>query len=80
MTVVEQMLQRYALNTHEDRSYALREVMQEIALAGLNRAGFFASQLSPISRPCRQSLQRLVLKWKLRQSRKQPQQLLLRLF
>lgn len=42
MTVVEQMLQRYALNTHEDRSYALREVMQEIALAGLNRAGFFA--------------------------------------
>jgi len=41
MTVVEQMLQRYALNTHEDRSYALREVMQEIALAGLNRGGFF---------------------------------------
>lgn len=27
MTVVEQMLQRYALNTHEDRSYALREVI-----------------------------------------------------
>jgi hypothetical protein len=44
MTVVEQMLQRYALNTHEDRTHALREVMQEIALAGLNRAGFFASQ------------------------------------
>ena len=42
MTVVEQMLQRYALNTHEDRTHALREVMQEIALAGLNRAGFFA--------------------------------------
>ena len=42
MTVVEQMLQRYALNTHEDRTHALREVIQEIALAGLNRAGFFA--------------------------------------
>lgn len=41
MTVVEQMLQRYALNTHEDRALALREVMQEIALAGLNRGGFF---------------------------------------
>jgi predicted nucleotidyltransferase component of viral defense system len=41
MTVVEQMLQRYASNTHEDRSHALREVMQEIALAGLNRGGFF---------------------------------------
>lgn len=41
MTVVEQMLQRYVLNTHEDRSLALREVMQEIALAGLNRGGFF---------------------------------------
>jgi len=41
MTVVEQMLQRYALNTHEDRAHALREVMQEIALAGLNRGGFF---------------------------------------
>lgn len=42
MTVVEQMLQRYASNTQEDRSLALREVMQEIALAGLNRGGFFA--------------------------------------
>lgn len=41
MTVVEQMLRRYALNTHEDRSLAVREVMQEIALAGLNRGGFF---------------------------------------
>lgn len=41
MTVVEQMLQRYALTTHEDKAHALREVMQEIALAGLNRGGFF---------------------------------------
>jgi predicted nucleotidyltransferase component of viral defense system len=41
MTVIEQMLQKYALNTHEDKTQALREVMQEIALAGLNRGGFF---------------------------------------
>lgn len=41
MTVIEQMLQKYALNTHEDRTHALREVMQEIALAGLYRGGFF---------------------------------------
>jgi len=41
MTVIEQMLQRYALTTDQNRSQALREVMQEIALAGLNRGGFF---------------------------------------
>jgi predicted nucleotidyltransferase component of viral defense system len=41
MTVIEQMLQKYALNTHEDKTHALREVMQEIALAGLYRGGFF---------------------------------------
>lgn len=40
MTVVKQMLERYALNTHEDRAHALREVMQEIVLAGLNPGGF----------------------------------------
>ena len=42
MSVVEQMLQKYALATHEDKTWALREVMQEIALAGLYRGGFFA--------------------------------------
>jgi hypothetical protein len=41
MTVIDQMLEKYALNTHEDKTQALREVMQEIALAGLNRGGFF---------------------------------------
>jgi hypothetical protein len=40
MTVVEQTLQRYALNTQEDKAHALPEVMQEIALEGLNRGGF----------------------------------------
>lgn len=38
MNVVEQMLARYP---QEDRAHALREVMQEIALAGLQRGGFF---------------------------------------
>lgn len=38
MTVIEQMLARYPA---PDREHALREVMQEIALAGLQRGGFF---------------------------------------
>lgn len=38
MNVVEQMLARYPA---QDREHALREVMQEIALAGLQRGGFF---------------------------------------
>lgn len=42
MSVLEQMLNRYPLVSSEQHEQALREVMQEIALAGLNRAGFFA--------------------------------------
>lgn len=38
MNVVEQMLGRYPA---QERDHALREVMQEIALAGLQRGGFF---------------------------------------
>lgn len=38
MSIVEQMLARYPV---DDREHALREVMQEIALAGLKRGGFF---------------------------------------
>lgn len=41
MSVVEQMLQKYHLTSNEDYTNALREVMQEIALAGLYRGGFF---------------------------------------
>ncbi|WP_219841012.1 nucleotidyl transferase AbiEii/AbiGii toxin family protein [Pseudomonas sp. N040] len=41
MKVIEQMLQRYPQDSHEARAHALREVMQEIALAGLYRGGFF---------------------------------------
>lgn len=41
MKIVEQMLVKYPVVTHQDKSNALREVMQEIALAGLYRGGFF---------------------------------------
>lgn len=41
MKVIEQMLARYGLAEGEDNTHALREVMQELALAGLQRAGFF---------------------------------------
>ncbi len=41
MTVIEQMLQKYDVATDQDATHAMREVMQEIALAGLHRGGFF---------------------------------------
>ena len=37
MSIVEQMLARYPTGSREDQVHALREVMQEIALAGLYR-------------------------------------------
>ena len=40
--VVEQMLERIPRGSDAQRSQALREAMQEIALAGLYRRGFFA--------------------------------------
>lgn len=40
--LIGQMLQRFPRRSDTDRSQALREVMQEIALAGLNRRGFFS--------------------------------------
>lgn len=40
--MLEQMLSRYALTTKEQQLQALREVMQEIALSGLYRGGFFS--------------------------------------
>lgn len=41
MSVLDQMLSRYDLDSQESLARALREVMQEIALAGLFRGGFF---------------------------------------
>ena len=39
--VFDQMLSRYPIQTEDDRTNALHEVMQQVALAGLYRAGFF---------------------------------------
>lgn len=41
MTILEKMLSRYKLSTDADYFNATREIMQEIALAGLYRGGFF---------------------------------------
>jgi predicted nucleotidyltransferase component of viral defense system len=39
--IFDQMLARYEIRTNDDYTNALHEVMQQIALAGLYRAGFF---------------------------------------
>ena len=39
--IFNQMLSRYNVKTKEDRLNAMHEVMQQVCLAGLNRAGFF---------------------------------------
>lgn len=41
MTIFDQMLTRYEITTSEQKRNAIHEVMQEIALAGLFRGGFF---------------------------------------
>lgn len=41
MTIFDQMLARYEIKTSEQKRNATYEVMQEIALAGLYRGGFF---------------------------------------
>ena len=41
MTLFDQMLARYEIKTGEQKRGATHEVMQEIALAGLYRGGFF---------------------------------------
>lgn len=39
--IFDQMLNRYVIRTNDDYTNALHEVMQQIALAGLYRGGFF---------------------------------------
>jgi predicted nucleotidyltransferase component of viral defense system len=39
--IFNQMLSRYNIKTKDDRQNAVHEVMQQVCLAGLNRAGFF---------------------------------------
>lgn len=41
MTIFDQMLGRYYIKTAQEKRNAINEVMQEIALAGLYRGGFF---------------------------------------
>ncbi len=42
MNVFDQMMSRYEIQTNDDYTNALHEVMQQIALAGLYRSGFFS--------------------------------------
>lgn len=41
MSLFDQMLERYTINSSTDYDNAVREIMQEVALAGLYRGGFF---------------------------------------
>lgn len=40
-TVLEQMLSKYKTDTVDEKKNALKEIVQEVALCGLTRAGFF---------------------------------------
>lgn len=40
-TIIDEMLGHYSLNTRQDKGNAMKEVIQEILLCGLSRAGFF---------------------------------------
>ena len=40
-TAIEQMLKNYQVKNIYDRKNAMKEIMQEIVLCGLSRAGFF---------------------------------------
>lgn len=41
MTIIEQMLEGYTLNSLEDEKNAIKEILQEVTLAGLARTDFF---------------------------------------
>lgn len=40
-TIISQMLETYQNNSHDDKRNVIKEIMQEIVLCGLSRAGFF---------------------------------------
>ena len=40
-SVIEAMIAKYNPQTNNERENAIKEVLQEITLAGLSRAGFF---------------------------------------
>ena len=39
--MIKEWIEEYKPNSREDAEQALREIMQQIALAGLQRSGFF---------------------------------------
>jgi predicted nucleotidyltransferase component of viral defense system len=39
--IFDNMLYRYEIRTKDDKTHALHEIMQQVALAGLYRGGFF---------------------------------------
>lgn len=41
MTILDQMIDKYTLNTIDDKKNAIKEIMQEITLAGLTKTDFF---------------------------------------
>lgn len=41
MTILDQMIENYALNTVDDKKSAIKEIMQELTLAGLSKTDFF---------------------------------------
>ncbi|MCD8478230.1 MAG: hypothetical protein LRY68_10410 [Sulfurospirillum sp.] len=41
MTIIEQMLNKYTIQSEDELLNALKEVFQEITLLGLYRGGFF---------------------------------------
>lgn len=41
MTIIEQMLEKYSLNSLEDEKNAIKEILQEVTLSGLARTDFF---------------------------------------
>jgi predicted nucleotidyltransferase component of viral defense system len=40
-SIIKQMLNKYEIKTVDDKTNAIKEVIQEIILCGLSRAGFF---------------------------------------
>lgn len=42
--VIETTINRYNPKNNEEREYAIKEIIQEIALAGLYRGGFLKNQ------------------------------------
>lgn len=41
MTILEQMIENYSINTVDDKKNVIKEIMQELTLAGLSKTDFF---------------------------------------